>query len=665
MRIAFVVYDWPNYFGGPTVNARRVLPELRRRGHQVCALIIYHGEYAPSETVFQEAGVECRLLPWQPFSEPMVYWILEELRDWGPDIFVSYVSVQGGYAGRWVRAAGIPTIATHLSDDLLNWGIAETFAMGESLWAVSGLACVSDHLCEQVARRQPKHTTLATIPPAGPIPQEASTQVGPLRLAYVGRLEQEQKRILDVVEALIFVLRAMPDVCATLYGEGRECSHIETMVQTAGLTHRLTLAGPVTDEQLHERLIHDHVLILLSDYEGTPGAVIDGMACGLVPVCLDIPGGVRELVIHEQTGLLVSDRGASFVAAIERLAEDSDLRQRLAVQARQHIIDGFSLTEVATRWEQFFEQLLAQAPSRQQIRIPRKLDLPHVHPGMASEDHREPPQRPMYRRILGKVRRLPSRVGMSLVRRLESKPRLHHDYVNPVLSISTMDSFLVRRSILNALLSHRDQFQGVLLDIGCGHKPYQSLLLTPPSQVTKYIGLDIPSDIYHSSDVYWDGRTMPIAGDSVDCAMVTEVLEHCADPEVLLRAAWKALKPGGHLLFTVPFIWPLHDVPYDEYRYTPFALMRHLNNAGFAEVNLRALGGWDASLAELIGLWVRHRPMTVSKRILLSGLALPVIKYLIGRDRPPESFGEWTMITGVWGTATKPAPKNFSDIRIS
>jgi glycosyltransferase involved in cell wall biosynthesis len=58
-----------------------------------------------------------------------------------------------------------------------------------------------------------------------------------------------------------------------------------------------------------QQLIEHNILILLSDYEGTPGAVMDGMACGLVPVCTDISGGVQELVIPDQTGLLVRDRG--------------------------------------------------------------------------------------------------------------------------------------------------------------------------------------------------------------------------------------------------------------------------------------------------------------------------------------------------------------------
>ena len=97
-------------------------------------------------------------------------------------------------------------------------------------------------------------------------------------------------------------------------------------------------------------------------------------------------------------------------------------------------------------------------------------------------------------------------------------------------------------------------------------------MLSAPSRVEKYIGLDLKDNIYQKPDVEWDGRTIPLADNSIDCALAMEVLEHCPEPEVVLREALRVLKPGSSLFLTVPFVWPLHDVPHDEYRYTPFAL---------------------------------------------------------------------------------------------
>jgi SAM-dependent methyltransferase len=231
----------------------------------------------------------------------------------------------------------------------------------------------------------------------------------------------------------------------------------------------------------------------------------------------------------------------------------------------------------------------------------------------------------------------------------------HAAFLNPRPVLERLDTFIVRRSILAAICERKPALGGVLLDVGCGDMPYKSLILEQPSRVDRYIGLDVDTGTYHRRDVEWNGVIIPLRTGSIDCAMATEVLEHCPRPEAFMLEVCRVLKTGGLFFFTAPFFWPLHDVPHDEHRYTPFALERHLRNAGFAQVEIKALGGWDASLAQMIGLWVRRRPLSRQKRALVSRLALPIVRYLARRDRPPQTFGESSMITGVSGVAIKPS----------
>lgn len=105
---------------------------------------------------------------------------------------------------------------------------------------------------------------------------------------------------------------------------------------------------------------------------------------------------------------------------------------------------------------------------------------------------------------------------------------------------------------------------------------------------------------------------------------------------------------------TVPFLWNLHEVPHDEYRYTPFSLERHLKNSGFSEIVLKPTGGWYASMAQMLGLWVRRAPMSERKRRILSRILKPVVAYLIKRGaREILSFKDGQMITGIYGFAKK------------
>lgn len=231
------------------------------------------------------------------------------------------------------------------------------------------------------------------------------------------------------------------------------------------------------------------------------------------------------------------------------------------------------------------------------------------------------------------------------------------DFINIPFGIANLDRFYVRTSIFNALRNTLPKFRKNLLDIGCGKMPYKEYILKN-SDVNNYVGLDIEEALIYDSDIQpdftWNGKVMPFESNSFDCAFGTEVLEHCPNPEVVLKEVYRVLKQDGIFFFTVPFLWNLHEVPHDEYRYTPFSLRRHLENSGFKSIEITALGGWHASMAQMLGLWVRRSPMSYRKRNFLSIVLKPLIKYLIRVDKKINvSFVEGQMITGLYGTAKK------------
>jgi SAM-dependent methyltransferase len=230
------------------------------------------------------------------------------------------------------------------------------------------------------------------------------------------------------------------------------------------------------------------------------------------------------------------------------------------------------------------------------------------------------------------------------------------EFLSPQLETDNLDCFIVRSAILRQIEVWLPQMSGRLLDVGCGRMPYRSLLLSGPGQVREYLGLDFGDGPIHRNrpDICWLNGRIPLDDGAVNCALCTEVLEHCAQPEAVLKEVHRVLSPGGSVFLTTPFLWPLHEVPFDEYRYTPFALQRHLEGAGFSLIEVGALGGWDASLAQMIGLWVRRRPMSHWKRTVLSRVLRPVIGWLAARDHCPHEFGESDMITGLHATARKP-----------
>jgi SAM-dependent methyltransferase len=221
-----------------------------------------------------------------------------------------------------------------------------------------------------------------------------------------------------------------------------------------------------------------------------------------------------------------------------------------------------------------------------------------------------------------------------------------------------LDLYVVRNAIHRFVCSSLHIFEGQILDLGCGIMPYRELIMSN-GKATAYIGVDFQDSLdqeyaFGKPDLFWDGKTIPLPNAAVDVVLATELLEHCQHPELVLKEIHRVLKPDGILCFTVPFLWNLHLVPYDEYRFTPFSLKRMLEVSGFTSNKLQALGGWDASLAQMLGIWFQNRPMRFKSAI---GFVLKfVIKLLYRLDASFDKnniYANGVMPSGIGGIAKK------------
>lgn len=230
-------------------------------------------------------------------------------------------------------------------------------------------------------------------------------------------------------------------------------------------------------------------------------------------------------------------------------------------------------------------------------------------------------------------------------------------FINVPFKKSNLDDYIIRTAIFKAIASHTHLFVGDMLDIGCGKMPYKNYILEH-SQIKSYTGLDINVALQYDAvikpDYTWDAVTMPFEDCSYGSAFGTEVLEHCPEPEVILKETYRVLKKGGYFFFTVPFLWHLHEVPNDAYRYTPFSLERHLKNSGFKDIEIKATGGWHAAMAQMLALWIKRSPISRKKRKWLIFIFKPIIKKLNNKDLAEKVvFKNGQMITGLYGFARK------------
>ena len=139
---------------------------------------------------------------------------------------------------------------------------------------------------------------------------------------------------------------------------------------------------------------------------------------------------------------------------------------------------------------------------------------------------------------------------------------------------------------------------GRLIDIGCGTKVYRNLLAP---YVDEHVGLDHEETFHDKSniDIFGSAYKIPVADESFDSALCTAVLEHLEEPEQALRECHRILKPGGVAIYSVPFIWHLHEEPRDFYRYSKYGLEYLFRKVGFEILNIRPLSGFWVTFGQL------------------------------------------------------------------
>lgn len=132
-------------------------------------------------------------------------------------------------------------------------------------------------------------------------------------------------------------------------------------------------------------------------------------------------------------------------------------------------------------------------------------------------------------------------------------------------------AYLTTVTLENSLLQCSSFVKGLVLDVGCGRRPYEKTFF---SGAAKYIGTDYLSD-RSQPDVVSSALDIPFFSNTFDAVVSTEVLEHVPEPLRALKEMQRVLKPGGHLVLSTPMYWPRHEIPYDFFRY-PYDGMLHL-----------------------------------------------------------------------------------------
>lgn len=225
---------------------------------------------------------------------------------------------------------------------------------------------VSQASMESYARRYGARPTWRVVPNGVDLTVFTTSSAEPpadLRLSgarpvvsIVGAL-RARKGHADAIAAWPGVMARHPHATLLIVGSGPEEERLRVQAHTLGVDNRVVFAGMRTDVA---EIIRASTLVALPSWsEALPTALIEAAACGRAAVATDIPG-VREVVVHGQTGLTVPVGDISALqGAIVRLIEDDGLRTSMGIRARERAEAHFSMEVWARRLGALYEALVS------------------------------------------------------------------------------------------------------------------------------------------------------------------------------------------------------------------------------------------------------------------------------------------------------------------
>lgn len=306
----------------------------------------------PRSQTLRDAGIPVTLISKRFKADPSALFRLRrELIRLKPDLIHTWLFAANSFGRTAARLAKVPRIIA--SERCVDpWKTSAHFLVDRQLARFTEAITTNSEGVRDFYADHGIDPTLFRIirngiePPSGASIDRAeafrSLGVDPDRklILAVGRL-WPQKRYRDLIWAAELLATAREDTALVIIGDGPQSGELLRHRDAVTMPDRVRFAGNRDD--VAELLPHADLFWIGSEYEGQSNSVIEAMQAGLPVIASDIPGN-RDLVLHDQTGLLVTlgDR-AGFARQANKLLDNPGEAERLGEAARQRIASEFTV----------------------------------------------------------------------------------------------------------------------------------------------------------------------------------------------------------------------------------------------------------------------------------------------------------------------------------
>lgn len=371
MKIVYVLTQ-SNDIGGASVHLLDLASAVQAQGHEV---VILAGGDGIFHVRAREIGLRTEALqhlvreisPWHDLQcVPELYKAIKRHK---PDL-VHLHSTKAGVVGRFVaRLLGLPVIFTvhgWAFTDGVSARQAALYCHIEKFMArfASRIIAVSDYdrqLALSAGVGNPALiTTIHNGMPSVAVTADPSGNKNPVpRIIMVARFDSPKNQ-----KDLLLALQTIKDQPwqLELVGDGALWAQTKALADYLGLADRVEFPGTCTD--VAERLARSDIFALVSNWEGLPLSVLEAMRAGLPVVASDV-GGVSEVVIAGETGLLAARADTATLAAhLRHLLASPETRQRMGQAGRARFESGFTFRQMLDNTMAVYHDVLAEKPAR-------------------------------------------------------------------------------------------------------------------------------------------------------------------------------------------------------------------------------------------------------------------------------------------------------------
>lgn len=366
MRILHWTESFHPRIGGAEIFTRQLAAALMLRGHK-CAVITNQVGALPGHEEIN--GMEVYRFPMAAALANRDLRAIARLsaetqtrvRAWHPDILHLHSAQPGAFfCLHTQKTLRIPLVFTTHDPPLGD--PAQNPLWLQILAAATSVACISNAMRNRIIEAAPMTTPKARlILNALNAPTGVPTTPGfhPPTLLCAARLCPE-KGVDVLLHSLPAIRAVLPDLQTVIAGDGPARAGLQALAAKLDLSQTVTFPGWIDPEDMSEAIIRATLVAAPSRWEEPFGLTVLQAMQRARPVVASRVGGLSEVVLHEETGLLVPpDDAPALGAAIVRILRDPALAIRFGQQGRERAENVFGWDRCLSEYETLYRQVSA------------------------------------------------------------------------------------------------------------------------------------------------------------------------------------------------------------------------------------------------------------------------------------------------------------------